>query len=58
LIAAATSTCALPQSLRPDLWRRYIALMVDALRPGETTTLNVPAPEITGPCHPAPGERR
>jgi len=58
LIAAATSTCALPQNLRPDLWRRYIALMVDALRPGETTTLNVPAPEITEPCHPAPSERR
>jgi AcrR family transcriptional regulator len=49
LIAAATNVCAPVHNLRPDLWRRYIALMVDALRPGETTALNVPSLEITAP---------
>jgi hypothetical protein len=45
-------------NLRPDLWRRYIALMVDALRPGQTTALNVPSLDITAPSAPAPSGRR
>ena len=43
LMMAATNTCAPTQDLRPDLWRRYLALMVDGLRPGATTPLPVPA---------------
>jgi AcrR family transcriptional regulator len=46
LILAATNTCAPAHRLRPDLWQRYIALMVDALRPGETTPLVAPPLEI------------
>jgi AcrR family transcriptional regulator len=46
LILAATNTCAPTHSLRPDLWRRYIALMVDSLRPGVTTPLSAPPLEI------------
>jgi AcrR family transcriptional regulator len=46
LIMAATNTCAPAQPLCPDLWRRYLALMVDALRPGATTELVVPPLEI------------
>jgi AcrR family transcriptional regulator len=42
LILAATNTCAPAQSVCPTLWRRYLALMVDALRPGQTTKLTVP----------------
>jgi AcrR family transcriptional regulator len=58
LIAAATNVCAPVHNLRPDLWRRYIALMVDALRPGQTTALNVPSLDITAPSAPAPSGRR
>ncbi|HUB76585.1 MAG TPA: TetR/AcrR family transcriptional regulator [Solirubrobacteraceae bacterium] len=43
LVLAATNTCAPSQALCPELWRRYLALMVDGLRPGATTPLAVPA---------------
>jgi AcrR family transcriptional regulator len=46
LILAATNTCAPAQSLCPQLWRRYLALMVDALRPGHTTRLPVPPLDV------------
>jgi AcrR family transcriptional regulator len=46
LMMAATNTCAPTQDLFPELWRRYLALMIDALRPGETTPLTVPP--VTG----------
>jgi AcrR family transcriptional regulator len=42
LIMAATNTCAPCEQRSPDLWRRFIALMIDALRAGETTPLPVP----------------
>jgi AcrR family transcriptional regulator len=42
LMMAATNTCAPTQDLYPDLWRRYLALMIDSLRPGELTPLPVP----------------
>jgi AcrR family transcriptional regulator len=42
LMMAATNTCAPTQDTHPDLWRRYVALMIDSLRPGETTPLPVP----------------
>jgi AcrR family transcriptional regulator len=43
LMMAATNTCAPAHDRRPDLWRRYLALMVDSLRPGDTTPLLVDA---------------
>jgi len=43
LMMAATNTCAPAHALRPQLWRRYLALMIDGLRPGELTALPVPA---------------
>jgi AcrR family transcriptional regulator len=43
LMMAATNTCAPTGDLYPDLWRRYLALMIDSLRPGATTPLPVPA---------------
>jgi hypothetical protein len=46
LMMAATNTCAPAQELQPQLWRRYLAVMIDGLRPGATTVL--PAPALTG----------
>lgn len=46
LILAATNTCAPAHALHPQLWRRYLALMVDSLRPGDTTRLTVAPVEI------------
>jgi AcrR family transcriptional regulator len=43
LMMAATNTCAPALEREPQLWRRYLALMVDGLRPGDTTPLPVPA---------------
>jgi AcrR family transcriptional regulator len=43
LVMAATNTCAPSQELCPELWQRYLALMIDGLRPGRTTPLAVPA---------------
>jgi AcrR family transcriptional regulator len=42
LMMAATNTCAPTQHVYPDLWRRYLALMTDGLRPGAVTPLPVP----------------
>ncbi|HEX4033137.1 MAG TPA: TetR/AcrR family transcriptional regulator [Solirubrobacteraceae bacterium] len=43
LMMAATNTCAPALEREPQLWRRYLALMIDGLRPGELTVLPVPA---------------
>jgi len=43
LMMAATNTTAPTQERHPELWRRYLALMVDGLRPGATTPLVVAA---------------
>jgi AcrR family transcriptional regulator len=32
---------------RPDLWRRYLALLIDGLRPARDTVTELPAPEPT-----------
>lgn len=37
LMMAATNTCAPAHELQPQLWRRYLALMIDGLRPQSTT---------------------
>jgi AcrR family transcriptional regulator len=43
LMMAATNTCAPAHELQPQLWRRYLALMIDGLRPGATSPLPAPA---------------
>jgi AcrR family transcriptional regulator len=43
LMMAATNTCAPAHEAQPQLWRRYLALMIDGLRPGGTSRLPVPA---------------
>jgi hypothetical protein len=43
LMMAATNTCAPTHDLFPQLWRRYLALMIDGLRAGSTTRLPVRA---------------
>jgi len=43
LMMAATNTCAPALAAEPALWRRYLALMIDGLRPGAATTLPVAA---------------
>ncbi|MGA2757430.1 MAG: helix-turn-helix domain-containing protein [Solirubrobacteraceae bacterium] len=37
LMMAATNTCAPAHALQPQLWRRYLALMIDGLRPQSTS---------------------
>jgi AcrR family transcriptional regulator len=41
LIMAATNTCAPSHERSPELWRRYVTLMIDGLRPDATTPLPV-----------------
>jgi AcrR family transcriptional regulator len=43
LMMAATNTTAPERERHPGLWRRYLALMIDGLRPGATTPLPVAA---------------
>lgn len=43
LMMAATNTCAPAQERDPELWRRYLALMIDGLRPQAATPLPAPA---------------
>jgi AcrR family transcriptional regulator len=44
LMMAATNTCAPGQERDPQLWRRYLALMIDGLRPEAASALPAPAP--------------
>jgi len=44
LMMAATNTCAPAQERDPGLWRRYLALMIDGLRPEAASALPAPAP--------------
>jgi AcrR family transcriptional regulator len=46
LMMAATNTCAPTRDLSPELYRRYLTLMIDGLRAGPTTPL--PVPPMTG----------
>jgi AcrR family transcriptional regulator len=59
LMMAATNTCAPAHALRPQLWRRYLALMIDGLRPGPTSTLPAPPsrPAFSAPSRAATGDR-
>ena len=48
LMMAATNTCAPAQERDPELWRRYLAMMIDGLRPEAATPLPTPAPSARG----------
>jgi len=34
-------------SVRPEIWRRYLALMLDALRPDRAGTTELPEPALS-----------
>src|SRR6202000_1028674 len=41
------ATAEYARDVRPDLWRRYLALMLDALRPSRTGFTELPVPELS-----------
>jgi AcrR family transcriptional regulator len=55
LMMAATNTCAPAHGRESTLWRRYLALMLDGLRPQAASELPAASAEIAalrGPCAP------
>lgn len=56
-LGAATKTCGHESAAPPDLWRRYLGIVLDGLRPQGSTPLPVPAPtleQLTARCREAP----
>jgi AcrR family transcriptional regulator len=43
LAAAAAGTCQVAGGAKPELWRRYLGVMLDGLRPAAATPLQEPA---------------
>jgi AcrR family transcriptional regulator len=41
------ATAEYAREVRPDLWRRYLALILDALRPARTAHTPLPVPELS-----------
>jgi AcrR family transcriptional regulator len=41
------ATAEYARDVRPDIWRRYLTLMLDALRPARTTHTPLPVPELS-----------
>ena len=41
------ATAEYARDVRPDIWRRYLALMLDALRPARDTFTPLPVPELS-----------
>jgi hypothetical protein len=41
------ATAEYAREVRPDLWRRYLALILDALRPSRTGFTELPVPELS-----------
>jgi AcrR family transcriptional regulator len=41
------ATAEYARDIRPDLWRRYLALMLDALRPSRSGYTELPVPELS-----------
>jgi hypothetical protein len=35
------------QPVRPDVWRRYLAIILDGLRPGRAVTTALPEPPLS-----------
>lgn len=58
-VGGATGKCGAAASLSPDLWRRYLGIVLDGLRPAGATPLPVPAPtlaELTAVCQASIGD--
>lgn len=52
-VGGATGKCGSGGALPPDLWRRYLGIVLDGLRPDGATPLPLPAPtldELTASC--------
>jgi AcrR family transcriptional regulator len=41
------ATAEYARDVRPDIWRRYLTLLLDALRPARTTWTPLPVPELS-----------
>ncbi|HEY1778541.1 MAG TPA: helix-turn-helix domain-containing protein [Solirubrobacteraceae bacterium] len=52
LMMAATNTCAPAGAVGQELWRRYLALMLDGLRPEAARELPLPAPSTLATVEP------
>jgi AcrR family transcriptional regulator len=52
-VGGATGKCGAGAALAPDLWRRYLGIVLDGLRPVGASPLPIPAPtlaELTASC--------
>jgi len=52
-VGGATGKCAAGGEIAPDLWRRYLGIVLDGMRPAAATPLPVPAPtlaQLTATC--------
>jgi AcrR family transcriptional regulator len=55
LMMAATNTCAPVHEFQPQLWRRYLALMIDGLRPQLSSLPGTPPTRPRGASRPGQG---
>jgi AcrR family transcriptional regulator len=52
-VGGATSQCGAAGEVTPDLWRRYLGIVLDGMRPAGASPLPVPAPtlaQLTASC--------
>lgn len=52
-VGGATGKCASNSAIAPDLWRRYLGIVLDGMRPVGSSPLPVPAPtleQLTSSC--------
>ncbi len=52
-VGGATGKCGSGDAVAPDLWRRYLGIVLDGLRPAAASPLPVPAPtlaELSASC--------
>jgi hypothetical protein len=47
IVFMLTSVAEYASASRPDVWRRYLALLIDGLRPARDTVSELPAPAPT-----------
>jgi hypothetical protein len=52
-VGGATGKCGAGGEISPDLWRRYLGLVLDGMRPAGASPLPIPAPtfeQLTASC--------
>lgn len=57
-VGGATGKCTSGGDISPDLWRRYLGIVLDGMRPAGASPLPVPAPtfaQLTASCQAAAG---